>query len=449
MRVGLIGENSIEYINALLNIWNNGDCAVLIDWRIPHQTAVEMMQEALVQKCYIENKVFEKGENLSVSGIEFEVFKRKSNSAELLPQEIYDKFAENYTRSEAVVIYSSGTTGKAKGIILSNFAINTNADAIIDYMKPDENDCIYIAKTISHSSTLTGELLVALKTRIRLVIAPVVVSSRFVLSNILKFGVTTLCVNPTLLSMYAEEYSKNRYDITSLRVIYVSGSILSDRVCKLAHETFDGIPIYNVYGLSEAGPRITAQRVGYCSTNSVGSPIKGVRVAIVDEDGNEVSRGERGVVHVNTPSQCDGYVTGIEKLMSLSMGWLNTGDVGFIDEFDELHIVDRVDDVIIIDSHKIYPNEVEKQIIAHTPISECVVVKLEFKGNEFVGCLYVSEYNNKDSLKDKLKAILLSYEIPRYFFRCETVPKTMNGKISQLETKILLKKALEMEQGDE
>jgi len=145
-RVGLIGENSVEYIDRLLDIWNSGDCAVLIDWRIPYRTTVEMMAEAAAQKCYIESVMLEKVPQKMRVGMEFVPYEKSGNSAQALPDGIYDKFKANYSADEAVVIYSSGTTGKAKGIILSHYAINTNTDAIIDYMRPVEDDCIYMAK---------------------------------------------------------------------------------------------------------------------------------------------------------------------------------------------------------------------------------------------------------------------------------------------------------------
>ena len=437
-RVALIGENSIGFIDTLVDIWNNGDCAVLLDWRIPFSTAIEMMVEAEVYTCFIEKGLFNKIENQIPDSIDFVIYEKQNSSAELLPNCIYEKFHENYCGNEAVVIYSSGTTGKSKGIILSHFAINTNADAIIDYMKPNAEDCIYIAKTLSHSSTLTGELLVALKSRMKIVIASTIVPPRYVLNNINKFGVTIVCFNPTLLSMVADEYEKSQYDISSLTTIYVSGSILNDNIYEKAHAVFSHVQIYNVYGLSEAGPRVTAQRIDCCQSNSVGKPIKDVDIKIVSEQGNIVPDAEYGVVHVKTPSLFDGYVVGQNKHESLYEDWHNTGDVGYIDINGELHIINRLDDVIIIDSHKVYPSEVEKKIIEQSCVKECAVAKIELKGNEFIGCLYVSEKEIDRGIKERLKSKLLVYEIPRFFLRCDALPRIKNGKISTREVQAFL-----------
>jgi len=444
-RVALIGENSIEYIDKLIEIWNSGNCAVLIDWRIPLQTAIKMMAEADVYTCYIEKKLIDQTCVPLPENITFIHFKRKVNSAEYLPESIYDKFKPDYSKNKAIVLYSSGTTGKSKGIILTHFAINTNADTIIDYMKPNANDCIYIAKTLSHSSTLTGELLVALKTHTKLVIAQTIVPPRFILNNIRKFNVTIMCLNPTLLLLLAKEVQHGNYDITPLRNIYVSGSILNDKIYMKAHDTFHNISIYNVYGLSEAGPRVTAQRDGCCSSNSVGKPIQGIDIAVIDENGIPVSAAERGIIHVNTPSRFASYISGQAKLQSLYKDWLNTGDIGYIDSNGELHVVGRIDDVIILDAHKIYPSEIEKIILDFIGISECVVVDVEYKDNVFIGCLYVGDDMSEQAIRDGLKSKLPPYEIPRRFIRCDVIPRTLNGKISKVEVRTKILNAIEME----
>ena len=437
-RVALIGENSIGYVNALLDIWNNGDCAVLIDWRIPFESAIEMIRDACVQTCYIESGLHAEICDDKYSSVSFIRYEKVNLKAELLPSSIYDKFKDNYSKEEAVVIYSSGTTGKSKGIILSHYAISTNADAIIDYMKPIPDDCIYICKTISHSSTLVGELLVALKTKMELIMSPIIVPPRCVLNNIKKYGVTILCVNPTLLSIYADAYNPSKFDLSTLRTIYVSGSILSSRVYNKAHSVFSNVPIYNVYGLSEAGPRVSAQTADSCKSNSVGKPIKNVQIHIVNEQGKVLPSGERGILHVSTQCQFGGYITGTQKHLSLYKTWYNTGDIGYIDEFGELHIMGRVDDVIIIDSHKIYPSEIEKILLEQTSIEECAIVKIDINSYECLGCLYVGNKESDFEIKTILRKKLMIYEIPKYFVRCEDLPKNRNGKAIRSEVKTYL-----------
>ena len=96
-RVALIGENSIGYVNVLLDIWNNGDCGVLLDWRIPSSRALEMMFEADVHTCYIERDLLYKFEKTIPNSIQFITYDKQNISAELLPSYIYDKFQEEYS----------------------------------------------------------------------------------------------------------------------------------------------------------------------------------------------------------------------------------------------------------------------------------------------------------------------------------------------------------------
>lgn len=440
-RVAIIGENSQEYIEILLDIWNNGDCAVLIDCRIPFETAYLMMLEADVEKCFISEKILRTINNKIYNLINFEALDSFVHISKLLPKDIHKKYKSNYSQNEAVIIYSSGTTGKSKGIILSHYAISTNADSILEYMAVSDKDCIYIAKPLIHSSTLVGELLVALKSGADIIVAPVIVPPRVILNNISQYGVTIICLNPYLIKMCTEELQRAEYDISSLKTVYVSGSIFSDKLYTEAHNTFGKIPIYNVYGLSEAGPRVTAQHSRCCKSNSVGMPINGVEVSVTDSTGNRVAVGTKGLIHINTPSLFDGYVSGNIKQKSLYQGWFNTGDIGYIDENEELHIVGRADDMIIIDSHKIYPSEIEKVILNINGILDCCVTAVKNRDKEIIGCLYVSEIKIQD-LKKKLIGILPAYEIPHILLRVQSLPRNNNGKILKDKVQNLLLKHL-------
>lgn len=212
-------------------------------------------------------------------------------------------------------------------------------------------------------------------------------------------------------------------------------------MCYEARNIFHDIEIYNVYGLSEAGPRVSAQRKGCCTNDSVGKPIKGVEIAIVDKQGSVVKTGKVGVVHVNTFSKFTGYISGEYKNVSLYKNWINTGDIGYVNSDGELYIVGRMDDVININAHKIYPDDIEEKIMNISSILECVVVKIESENNEFLACLYTAE-QEEHNIKLKMKDILPIYEIPRIFIKCSKIPHTETGKISRVAAKEQINKIL-------
>ncbi len=432
-RIALIGKNTIEYISLLIDIWNNGDCVILIDWQTPFHTALNMLKNAGAKACYIQSDLQDKNLNINDISIEIIPFAVSGILTSRLPDYIYDKFRTDYSQNEAVIIYSSGTTGKSKGIILSHFAINTNADAIIEYMHPSATDCIYIIKALSHSSTLTGELLVALKVHMRLIITATAVPPRYVFGIIKQYCVSILCLNPTLLSFLCDEAERKNYKLNSLKIIYVSGAILNDKVYEKAHRILIGICIYNVYGLSETAPRITAQTSECCRTNSVGKPINGVEIAIVNEKGILVSDGEQGIIHVNTPSLFSGYISETEKRRSLYCGWFNTGDIGYTDKYEELHIIGRIDDVINCDAHKVYPSDIEKLIIENPKITDCAVSKCVYNGFEMIGCLYVSDSDCIVDIIHRLKKSLMQYEIPKRFVKINSIPHNERGKVDRIK----------------
>jgi acyl-coenzyme A synthetase/AMP-(fatty) acid ligase len=237
--------------------------------------------------------------------------------------------------------------------------------------------------------------------------------------------------------MYTTACNQREYGLSTLRTIYVSGSVLDDKTYMNAHAVFSPIPIYNVYGLSELGPRVSAQTVNCCKSNSVGKPLNGIDIRIITERGAVALNGECGVIHVNTPCQFRGYITGEQKHKSLFNGWYNTGDIGYIDEFEELHIVCRLDDVIIIDSHKVYPGDIERQILKYAKVKECIVVGM----GSYIGCLYTNDKEiDKSAVNRALKRVLLPYEIPKVFIKSDYIPKNRNGKNAICEINSLIEK---------
>ena len=323
-RIGLIGDNSIKYIDTLLNILLEGDVVSLIDWRIPLDVSLNALHQVGINECYIDSTKYRDTEKAKKFNIT--LFDANQKGAEELPSSFYEKYKTiftNQSKDDALIFFSSGTTGKAKGIRLSFAAINHNVDAIIDYMRPSKNDTILITKTLTHSSTVVGELFVGLKANAKVIVEPTVTSPTFVLKNIKKYNVSIWCMNPTLLNIYSKLLGCVTHDISSLKYVFISGSIADKQLLEEAKRNFKNVIILNVYGLTEAGPRVTAQRISSVDKlGSVGSSINGVDIKIISEDGEILAPYSIGIIHVNTLSIMNGYLNGLGK-ESLYRGWLN------------------------------------------------------------------------------------------------------------------------------
>lgn len=435
-RIGIVLDNSCKCVEIILNIWNQGDSVAFADWRVPYKKIIESLAYCDVKECYVSEEIYNKWvsseEDLKLE-IKFIVVKDDMVKACFLPDEIYYLYHENYTDNEALVLFSSGTTGKSKGIILSHYAINTNADAVKEYMGLTSTDKISIVKSLSHSSTIVGELLVALKTRVQVLLSPTVTSPRATIKNIAQFGITVMCVNPTLLRIYTEFIDKFMTELQSLKVIYTSGSIPSEGLLQSARSAFRGVEILNVYGLTEAGPRVSAQVKGEkWQDGSVGRAIGNVEIHVVDENGNVLPCGERGIVHVNTKCLFKGYASGIPERKSFYNNWFNTGDIGYMNGSGELFIVGRWDNMILQGSHNVFPEDIESMIGRETSIEQCLVfsVKDEFFGERIL-CYYVATSDRTEELQDICLQKLASYEVPKEFIRVNEIPKTANGKVSR------------------
>ena len=339
-------------------------------------------------------------------------------------------YKNNYDNKEAVVLYSSGTTGKAKGIILSHSAISLNADLIAEYMLLSDNDCLYMVKSLSHSSTLIGELLVGLKNQIKMLISPTINNPRAILENINKYGVTTICVNPSLLDLFSFTASMKKIEFNTLKTIYTSGAVAKERLLVKAHNVFPGVDILNVYGLSEAGPRVSAQRKNKNNIiGSVGHPMRDVNIAIIGADGSQLEKMNKGIIHVQTPCIFSGYISTKIPKKIFQNNWLNTGDIGYIDDDGNLFIVSRADNMISIGSHNVYPEELESEIMSITKITDCIIIpqKNEIQENKLI-CFYVAQENMYNKLREFCIMNFASYEIPSKFIKIDNIPTTPNGK---------------------
>ena len=248
----------------------------------------------------------------------------------------------------------------------------------------------------------------------------------------------------SLLNIYLKFLCQGEYQLDSLKYVFFSGSIVDKRMLQLAKKIFKGVSLINVYGLTEAGPRVTAQALNSNQKlGSVGKAIKGVELKIISQRGEELPNYATGIIHVNTISIMNGYISGSSR-KSYYENWLNTGDLGYIDEEGELFVVGRTDNMIIHGAHNVYPEEVEENLKQHEQIDDCVVFGVEHHiyGKRIV-CAYVSPYKiYKKELREYCNKKLAIYEIPDEFYKIEKVPYNLNGKIMRKCVKEIYEKRI-------
>lgn len=433
--VGIISENSVEYIETILNNWSLNITVALIDWRIPEGQIISILDEIGIKKIYVDELLMEKYKFIEKL-YETEIL-RHIKSVELVPLRLYKKFNDIINKGmlqDALILFSSGTTGMSKGIKMPLSSILYNAKSIIDYWDVNPQTSILVTKSFVHSSTIVGEILVGLILNVPLYIASSMLSPCQIFEVLNFYKINTYCINPTMLYLLIKTAKLHKVVLGELQYIYVSGSICNENIMQEAISVFKDIKVLNVYGVTELGPRVTAQRHDTLQKiGSVGTAINGVKICIVNNKIELASSFQIGLIHVSTPSIMSGYCINNVLRHSLYKDWFNTGDLGFLDNEENLYIVGRSDNMIISSGHNIFPEQIEQRIESIDIIDECIVYGVEdiLYGQKLL-CVYTSSekknFKSSDELVNLCKDKLATYEIPRKFFRVESLPKVGSGK---------------------
>jgi long-chain acyl-CoA synthetase len=225
-----------------------------------------------------------------------------------------------------------------------------------------------------------------------------------------------------------------RYDTSSLRLCVSGGSALPVEVLHEFEQRFDAM-ILEGYGLSETSPVVSFNLPDReRKPGSIGTPVRGVGVRILDDDGNDVPAGEVGELAVRGECVMRGYWGRPEATAeAIQDGWFRTGDLGRADEDGYLYIVDRKKQLIIRGGYNVYPREVEEALHEHPAVAEVAVVGIKHPSlGEEVGAA-VALAPGKTATPDELRAFakerVAAYKYPRHVWLVDSLPKGPTGKI--------------------
>jgi len=342
-----------------------------------------------------------------------------------------DQEDDGIAEETAVILYTSGTTGDPKGVLLTHKNLYSNAENSAKHNETERGTTLGVLPlahvyglTISNICFLSG--------------SSIVIFSSFDIKELYmaieKYKVKTFSAVPAMIHALVSYPQSDQYNTSSLESV-ASGSAPLPVAMLHAFEQKFGAKVYEGYGLSEAAPVVTAHRKGIeIKPGSVGIPIPGVELKIVDENGEDVPVGEVGELIVRGDNVTPGYYQNREETNRvLKDSWLFTGDMARTDDEGYVYIVDRKKDLIIRGGFNVYPRDVEEILNAHEQVFEAAVVGIpdERMGEEMVACVVRKPGTEvaENELIHYCQDHLAKNKTPRKIVFLEALPRNGVGKI--------------------
>jgi long-chain acyl-CoA synthetase len=338
----------------------------------------------------------------------------------------------------AVILYTSGTTGKPKGAELTHANLRVNAQTKVETLiEIDERDVILGALPLFHSFGQTAAMNAGILAGACLTLLPRFDPTK-ALEIIERDGVTIFLGVPTMYSAMLSVPAEQRADTSSLRTCVSGGASLPVEVLRAFEGQF-GTQILEGYGLSETSPVASFNHPDReRKPGSIGTPIRDVQMRAVDEHDQDVPQGEVGEIVIKGPNVMKGYWQRPEATAeAMRGGWFHTGDLAKVDEDGYFFIVDRKKDLIIRGGYNVYPREVEEVLYEHPAVAEAAVIALPHAElGEEVGAavgLKAGAQATPDELQDFVKERVAAYKYPRRVWLVDELPKGPTGKILKRE----------------
>jgi long-chain acyl-CoA synthetase len=364
--------------------------------------------------------------------VDFEGFVQRLGAA--TPRhEIADRGGED----TAVLLYTSGTTGSPKGAELTHDNLRSNAETSASLYDGGPEDVMLGALPLFHAFGQTCAMNVSVITGACLSLIPRF-DPRKALEMFERDKVTIFLGVPTMYGAMLHAPDRDKHDTSSLRVCVSGGSAMPVELLKGFEDAF-GCDILEGYGLSETSPTASFNQLGQeRKPGSIGTPVPGVEMKLLDEDGNEVADGEVGEIVIKGPNVMKGYWNKPDATEEAIVdGWFHSGDLAKRDEDGYYFIVDRKKELIVRGGYNVYPREIEEVLYEHPAVREAAVIGIpDDQMGEEVGAaiaLKEGEEASEDDIRAFVREQVAGYKYPRKVWFVDELPKGPTGKMLKRE----------------
>ncbi len=334
---------------------------------------------------------------------------------------------------DAVILYTSGTTGRPKGAVLTHDNLVTNGQGFVDLFSIRPEDCLFTVLPLYHAFGATACMVAGFVAGSTLAIA-----ERFLPAETLRLleqtRATIFCGVPAMYALMLQVKSDVEPDLSALRICVSGGAPLPEATLRDFPARFQ-VKMVEGYGLSEASPIVSVTPPdGQIKPGSIGCALPGVQVVIRDADGQPLPTGEVGELTVCGPNVMRGYLNRPDATAAaIRDGWLYTGDLAYMDEDGYLFIAGRQQDLIIVGGFNVYPAEVERVLQEHPAVAECAIFGMPDKTcGEAVHAAVVLKPGAEATateLRSFCRRKLARFKTPTVIQFVEALPKNALGKV--------------------
>lgn len=425
--VGILLLNSQKYVTTLLGVWKAGKTPVPLNYLLPPQDLAYIIKDsgmsALIASQFFGQAVASLKPLFGDRGVILMAddpdFAPRSSKAVSVPY-----------RDPALYLYTSGTTGKPKGVVLTHGNLSANVDGCQRAGDFDHRDSFLCLLPFFHTYAITGTILLPLLNGSKMVLV-----DRFQPTKVMKLieehAISVFLAIPSMYRVLA--HSEGDFNLKSVRFPISGGEPLPLAVAEAFEKRF-GVPIFEGYGQTEASPVVSLNVPKKRRSGTVGPALPGVEIAIWDEQKNPVGTDLVGEIMVRGPSVMQGYYNLPEETArTITREWLHTGDLGKMDADGFVTITGRKKDLIISAGENIYPREIEEVLVLHPKVKEVAVigVKDEVRGEVPKAFVIAREGISVDEkeLRQFCRENLAGYKVPKYIAVVPDLPRTPTGKV--------------------
>jgi acyl-CoA synthetase (AMP-forming)/AMP-acid ligase II/ABC-type nitrate/sulfonate/bicarbonate transport system permease component len=356
-----------------------------------------------------------------------------------------DKKEPNVTvreEDEALFLYTSGTTGKPKGVILTYDHLTYFPESMKAMQSLSEQDVQGAILPMSH---ISGPIVLNLTVDVghTLVIIDEIRPKK-ILEEVQRTKINYFHAVPPIYKMILNLPSRGRYDLSSLRSVAMMGTVVAEELMEEWVKEFPHCQARQGYGATETSPLLTLTHDDDAPRKmaSAGRVVPRAEIKIVDKDGKELPTGEVGEVLARGPQIMKGYFKNPKATADkVKDGWYYTGDLGRFDEDGYLYILGRADDMVITGGMNVYPSELENVLIAHDKVAEVAVVGIpDAERGQALKAVIVPKLGEEVSKRELMRFCrerLANFKLPKTIEFRDSLPRSRTGKVAKRELKVV------------